>query len=224
VNPETDMLPGANRQWFTTQSGVRVTSPEVSISWATVDAPLITLEDINRGRWPESIQIHSGTVFSYVMNNYWYTDTPAQQGGTFTFRYAMTSARATTEAESAAFATEQRSPLVAMRRYRMGWDPQLPETGTGFVEASPEGVSVLTMRAQAAERNSYLVRVQNTTSAPLPGKLRFSGASLKAAYSASVIGEPTGELESSNRIVSLPLEPYQIRTVLVKLKSKASME
>lgn len=224
VNPETDMLPGANRQWFATQGGVRVTSPEVSISWATVDAPLFTLEDVNRGLWPESIRIRSGTVFSYVMNNYWYTDTPAQQGGTFTFRYALTSARATTEAESVAFATEQRSPLVAMRRYRMGWDPQLPATGTGFLEAGPVGVSVLTMRTQAAEKNSYLVRVRNTTSAPVAGKLRFSGASLKAAYSASVIGEPTSELESSNRIVSLPLEPYQIRTVLVKLKSEASME
>ena len=224
VNPETDMLPGANRQWFTTQSGVRVTSPEVSISWATVDAPLITLEDINRGQWPESIQIHSGTVFSYVMNNYWYTDTPAQQGGTFTFRYALTSARETTEAESAAFATEQRSPLVGMRRYRMGWEPQLPETGTGFLEASPAGVSVLTMRTQTAAENSYLLRVQNTTSAPLAARLRFPGAYLNAAYSASVIGEPMGELESSDGSISLPLAPYQIRTVVAKVQSHASTE
>ena len=84
----TDMLPGANRQWFTTQGGVWGKGTDGNVAWATVDAQLITLEDINRGLWPESIQIHNGSVFSYVMNNYWYTDAPAQQGGRFTFRYA----------------------------------------------------------------------------------------------------------------------------------------
>ena len=85
------MLPGANRQWFATQGGVWGNGSDSNIGWATVDAPLITLEDINRGLWPDSIKIRNGTVFSYVMNNYWYTDTPAQQGGRFTFRYALTS-------------------------------------------------------------------------------------------------------------------------------------
>ena len=91
-DPVTDMLPGANRQWFTTQGGVLgQRALETAVAWATVDAPLITFEDINRGLWPESIQIRNGTVFSYAMNNYWYTDAPAQQGGQFTFRYALTS-------------------------------------------------------------------------------------------------------------------------------------
>ena len=90
VDPENEMLPGANRQWFTTQGGVWGKSTDGNVAWATVDAPLITLEDINRGLWPESLQIRNGSVFSYVMNNYWYTDAPAQQGGRFTFRYALT--------------------------------------------------------------------------------------------------------------------------------------
>jgi hypothetical protein len=39
------------------------------VGWASVEAPLIRLEDINRGLWPAPIQIRSGAVFSYVMNN-----------------------------------------------------------------------------------------------------------------------------------------------------------
>ena len=60
VDPENEMLPGANRQWFTTQGGVWGKGSDTNIGWATVDAPLITLEDINRGLWPESIQIRNG--------------------------------------------------------------------------------------------------------------------------------------------------------------------
>ena len=36
---------------------------------------------------------HRGTIFSYVMNNYWYTNYVAGQGGDFTFRYVITSGR-----------------------------------------------------------------------------------------------------------------------------------
>ena len=49
VDPENEMLPGANRQWFTTQGGVWGRGDDGNVGWATVDAPLITLEDINRG-------------------------------------------------------------------------------------------------------------------------------------------------------------------------------
>ena len=110
VDPETEMLPGANRQWFTTQGGVWEKGSDTNIAWATVDAPLITLEDINRGLWPESIQIRNGSVFSYVMNNYWYTDTPAQQGGRFIFRYALTSGPDVSPTQATTLASEQRSP------------------------------------------------------------------------------------------------------------------
>ena len=137
VNPETDMLPGANRQWFTTQGGVRVSSDGVSVAWTSADAPLITLEDINRGLWPDSIQIQSGMLFSYAMNNYWYTDAPAQQGGRFTFRYSLTSGSDLSLAEATRLALEQRSPLTALRHYHMGWPHSLPEARRGIPQYVP---------------------------------------------------------------------------------------
>jgi hypothetical protein len=224
VNPEIDMLPGANRQWFATQGGVRVLGDGMDICWSTVDAPLITLEDINRGMWPDSIQIQSGTVFSYVMNNYWYTDTPAQQGGKYSFRYALTSSHEIPEGESAIFAAEQRSPLFAIRRYNMGWNPLLPETGAGFLEAGPTGVSVLTMRAEKAEKDSYLLRIQNTMSHSVTARLHFSHGTLEGAFLSSVIGEQTGEVEWNNQQVSLPMRPYEIRSIVIKMRSRNSTE
>src|SRR5579875_2862754 len=56
-----------------------------------LDASLASFGDINRGKWPGVFEPKSGTLFSYIMNNYWHTNYRAGQGGEFTFRYAMTS-------------------------------------------------------------------------------------------------------------------------------------
>jgi hypothetical protein len=45
-------MPGACRDWFTTQNvGGVARDNQVAIAWATPDAPLVTLTDINRGLW-----------------------------------------------------------------------------------------------------------------------------------------------------------------------------
>ena len=51
-----------------------------------VDAPLVTLGDIARGTWPQQFGQRNGTIFSYVMNNYYFTNWPAGQGPDFWFQ------------------------------------------------------------------------------------------------------------------------------------------
>ena len=218
VNPETDMLPGANRQWFTTQGGVRVSGEESGVAWTSSDAPLITLEDINRGLWPDSIQIQNGMVFSYAMNNYWFTDTPAQQGGRFTFRYGLTSGRALSLAETARLALEQRSPLTALRHYHMGWQHSLPEQGAGFLSASPLGVVVLTVRP-LANHDAYLVRVHNSSPQSVQATLQFPVVHLEDAYLGSVLGERIGSVQWTPEGVELPMSRCDIQSLVVRMKT-----
>ncbi|MGI8961429.1 MAG: hypothetical protein ACR2IV_17040 [Bryobacteraceae bacterium] len=218
VDPETDMLPGANRQWFTTQGGVWGKGSGTDIAWATVDAPLITLEDINRGLWPDSIQIRNGAVFSYVMNNYWYTDTPAQQGGRFIFRYTLTSGPEISAAQAMTLANEQRSPFSAIRHYKMGWKSVLSDKGSGFLSVRPAGVAVLTMRPLQAA-NAYLVRVHNSTSKELRANLQFPAVLLKEAYLGSAMGERVASVEWTPHSVTLPMGQNQIATLVVRIGS-----
>jgi hypothetical protein len=219
VDPETDMLPGANLQWFTTQAGVLGKSAGNAIAWATVDAPLITLQDINRGLWPESIQIRNGTVFSYAMNNYWYTDAPAQQGGTFTFRYALTSGSDVAEAQAMTLASEQRSSFTAIRHYNMGWDPTLADSGSGFLNVSPVGVSVLTIRP-LPDADTFLVRVQNTLPDEVQAGLQFPAVDISDAFLATVLGERVSAAEWAPHQVTLPLKRYEIKSLVVKIKTR----
>ena len=222
VNPETDMLPGANLQWFTTQGAVWAESVENRIAWATADAPLITLQDINRGLWPESIHIQNGTVFSYAMNNYWYTDAPAQQGGNFQFRYALTSGTNITSTQAVTLSAEQRSPLLAIRRYNMGWKPTLPANGAGFVSASPAGVTVLTIRA-IEDSDEFLVCVQNLNPKELQAEVQLPMFELEDAYLGSHIGDKLGTVEWTSHSVALPLNAYEIKSVVLRVKQNRDL-
>ena len=172
VNPVTDMLPGANRQWFTTQGGVWAKGTGGAAAWATSDAPLVTLGDINRGCGLRRSTCATPHSSRYVMNNYWYTDTPARQGGHFTFRYALTSGPDVSLADAIALSAEQRSPLVAIRRYSMGWEPQLDAAGVSFVGVSPSGARLLTVRP-LENAGTYLIRVQNGTPDAIPVRIRL---------------------------------------------------
>jgi hypothetical protein len=216
VDPEKEMLPGANRQWFTTQGGVWQKGSDTNIAWATVDAPLITLQDINRGLWPESIQIRNGTVFSYVMNNYWYTDAPAQQGGRFTFRYSLTSGPDVSPTQATTLASEQRSPLVAIRHYSMGWTPTLSDKGAGFVATTPAGVAVLTIRP-LEKSDAYLLRVQNPTSNDVTANLQFPAVEVQEAYLGSVTGEHAAAVSWTPHSVTMPMGKNEIKSLVVTI-------
>jgi hypothetical protein len=110
VDPAKDMYPGAGREWFSVQHWVSVQQDGISATVMPLDASLVTLGDINRGAWPASFGQRPGNIFSYVMNNYWHTNYRAAQGGTFRFRYLITSA-ATTDAPSLS---------------RLGWEEVTP--------------------------------------------------------------------------------------------------
>ena len=110
VDPAKDMYPGAGREWFSVQHWVSVQQDGVSGTVMPLDAPLITLGDINRGAWPTAFGQRPGTIFSYVMNNYWHTNYRAEQGGHFRFRYVVTSA------------VQTDAPALS----RMGWEEATP--------------------------------------------------------------------------------------------------
>jgi hypothetical protein len=215
VNPAVDMLPGANRQWFTTQGGVWSRGDAAGAALATVDAPLITIGDINRGLWPASLDVRDGAVFSYAMNNYWYTDTPAQQGGRFTFRYALTTGANVSIEDAQGLAADQRSPLFALRCYNMGWEQTLEPAGTGFISASPAAAQILTTRP-LAEPDAYLLRVRNGTPDHIEARLRFGHVVVRQACISSVLGACRSALPIREGEVALPMRGHQITSLVVR--------
>ena len=123
VNANTDMLPGACLDWFTVQHFVEVEGRDATIVWATPDTPLACFQDINRGKWQRQLSLTNGHVYAYLMNNYWFTNYKAGQGGDYCFRFAITS--------------RPNSDRVASARF--GWAASNPLLGVA-VKANPQGV------------------------------------------------------------------------------------
>jgi hypothetical protein len=111
VDPAKDMYPGAGHEWFSVQHWVSAQQNGVSATIMPLDASLVTLGDINRGDWPEHFGQRPGNIFSYVMNNYWFTNYRAGQGGHFRFRYVITSAPTTDAAQLSRMGWEEMTPL-----------------------------------------------------------------------------------------------------------------
>lgn len=111
INPAKDMYPGAGHEWFSVQHWVSVEQDGFSGTVMPLDAALVTLGDINRGQWPAKFGSRPGTIFSYVMNNYWDTNYRAGQGGHFKFRYVITSAASTNAPELSHMGWEEFTPL-----------------------------------------------------------------------------------------------------------------
>jgi len=113
VNPAKDMYPGAGHEWLSVQHWIALDEGGVSVGLLPLDAALATFGDINRGEWPEKFEKRDGTVFSYIMNNYWDTNYRAGQGGHFKFHYVLTSSTATNAPELSRLGWEEITPLEA---------------------------------------------------------------------------------------------------------------
>jgi hypothetical protein len=111
VDPAKDMYPGAGHEWFSAQHWAAVQQDGMSGTVMPLDASLITFGDIFRGDWPTQFGTRPGTIFSYIMNNYWDTNYAAGQGGHFRFRYVITSAPSTDPAALSRMGWEEATPL-----------------------------------------------------------------------------------------------------------------
>jgi alpha-mannosidase len=146
VDPATDMYPGAGHEWFSVQHWVSVQQDGLSATVMPLDASLVTLGDINRGEWPEQFGNRTGTVFSYIMNNYWDTNYRAAQGGHFQFHYVVTSAPVT-DAGSLS---------------RMGWEAITPlevDTVTSQDKAAPPPPKSTSLDRPASSADAGAVRM-----------------------------------------------------------------
>ena len=133
VDPANDMYPGAGHEWFSVQHWVSVQQDGVSGTVMPLDAALVTLGDINRGEWPDQFGKRPGTIFSYVMNNYWDTNYRAAQGGHFQFHYVITSAPSTDVSSLSQMGWEEITPFevdtVTTQDKAIPPSPQNPQTG-----------------------------------------------------------------------------------------------
>ncbi len=94
MRPGIDQAPGTATDWHSIQHGFAVTGAggagaDSGVAVLSPDIPLVQINGINTGKWQEAMPRANGLVMSWIMNNYWFTNFPAAQSTTLTWRYSL---------------------------------------------------------------------------------------------------------------------------------------
>jgi hypothetical protein len=120
---EDDQWAAGNRAWMAAQHWVDISNNNQGVTWCSLDAPLIESGGITANNtaswdgigdiWPSKIQ-PSSTLYSWVMNNHWMTNTPLTQDGPVTFRYRLMPHNGYDAVSANRFGLEQAQPFITV--------------------------------------------------------------------------------------------------------------
>ncbi|MBX3427886.1 MAG: hypothetical protein KF688_19560 [Pirellulales bacterium] len=222
VRPDLDQLPGACREWFATQNLVQVSDGPATVALACREAPLFTLADVNRGNWPTHLGPTNGRVFSYVMNNYWFTNYRAMQGGEFTFRYSMTSGNSLSRERLAEFDAETRTPVLAYP-YLSSFSasvaqtdrPMSPASGS-FLSLDDPNLQLVGIKA-AEDGDGYVVRLLETGGQSGEATLESPLVQLTSVHLCNGVEVDQRRLASTPSGATLPYLPNRFVTIRLRV-------
>lgn len=220
VNPMQDQLPGANKEWFCAQQWIAVSNARVTVALAVNEAPLFTIGDIVRGRWPNSLEVRDGTVFSYVMNNYNGDDERPYQGGDFTFHYVIGSASEFNATALSRLGMETTRPLevdaspLGFTRNGMPTEPLSPSEESFLQIDIPE--VILSAWKGAEDGNGYILRFYNTSERPVTSHLEFPNLQFDGLIRTNPVEADQEVISSEKGRFALALGPHEIYSLRVK--------
>ena len=218
VDPAHNLMKGGSLEWFNIQDWMAVHDPNLAVGIVPLDASLASFGDINRGKWPGEFQPKSGTIFSYVMNNYWHTNYRAGQGGEFTFRYAVTSGprldgRALTQLGFEEMRPAELDHVVSQDKVGNPARP-LPAEGEGFLEMTGKDVALVTWK-QAEDGKGSILRLREIAGKAGETIIRFPHSSIASAQLCSGVEDNLRSLPVENNSLRLSFQPFEVITIRI---------
>lgn len=217
VAPATDHQVGACNEWLTVQNAVVASNDDHSVTWSSADAPLFTVSDVVRGTWSRTFHAADSTLLSWAMNNYWWTNTPAEQSGRIRLRYAFVPGQRFDGAAAARFGRDLRTaPLVSdlLNTDRCDDVPRRrPMAGSLYDVTMPGNVVVSVFAARTDAQ--FTVRLQETAGKPTTVSLPHPHPSARAWASTATATENLLDrltLDDAGQ-ATVELGPFQVLTI-----------
>ena len=225
VDPSRDQLPGAGKEWFSVQHWVAAEQGGVTAALVPVDAPLVCLGDIVRGTWPVEFGQRPGTIFSYVMNNYWDTNYAAGQGGDFTFRYVLTSGSNLEPASLSRLGAEEMSPLeldqITAQDKALNSPRPLDSVRSSFLQVNNPDVVLVTWK-KAEDGQGTILRFLEVAGKESSVEVQAPLFEVKSAWASDALERKQGALSVTSHGFRFAVKPFQI--VTVRLEAAANLK
>jgi hypothetical protein len=120
-----EQLPGSSSDWNVAQNFVAVRGKTAQIVIVSDEIPLWQFSDFNMGKFDRYPKQGKTWLYSWVMNNYWFTNFRAYQEGGFSWSYQLTSSADTTNTFATKFGWGERN-ILPTRTFLAG-KPELKE-------------------------------------------------------------------------------------------------
>jgi hypothetical protein len=216
VDPSHDQLPGAGKEWFSVQHWVAAEEGGVSVALVPVDASLVCLGDIFRGTWPKQFGQRPGTIFSYVMNNYWDTNYAAGQGGDFIFRYVLTSGDHLPPAGLSRLGWEEMTPAevdqITSQDKALDTPRPLDAAQGNFLQVDQPNVVLVTWK-MAEDGDGTILRFVEVGGQANTVDVQTPRLDVKSAWSSDAMERKQAALATSAHGFRFSVKPFQIVTV-----------
>ncbi|MHC4178160.1 MAG: glycosyl hydrolase-related protein, partial [Planctomycetota bacterium] len=204
ARPEAGQLPGSCKNWFTVQRWIDTSNDRYGVTWTTTDAPLVEVGSITAETpWIETLE-PTQTLYSYVMNNYWFTNYKADQEGPTPFRYSLRPhAGGYSAVEAARFGMELSQPLVAVPAGSAEDGPAILLIEPRL-KVEPAEVIVPTFKPSADGRG-LIARLFNVGSRAAKAKLTWSDPAPKNLWMSNLAEEPKARVTGPVEVPALGL-------------------
>ena len=216
VDPSRDQMPGAGKEWFSVQHWVTAEEGGVTAALVPIDASLVCLGDIFRGAWPKEFGQRPGTIFSYVMNNYWDTNYAPGQGGNFTFRYVLTSGNQLQPAGLSRLGWEEMTPAetdqISSQDKALDTPRPLDSAQGSFVQVDQPNVVLVTWK-MAEDGEGTILRFLEVGGEAKPVEVQIPHMDVKSAWSSDAMERKRAAIETSAHGFRFAVKPFQIVTV-----------
>lgn len=86
---EKQQLPGTCRDHYAVEHFAALQGDRGWSVLCPVEAPLVQMGQITFGQWADHLRLTRGCMYSWLTNNFWYTNFPGYQQGRLTFRFVL---------------------------------------------------------------------------------------------------------------------------------------
>jgi hypothetical protein len=216
TEPLKDQHSSACRDWYAVQRWLAASDGKATVLLSPLDSPLVTLGGMTASTWPTQLSLKRAHVFAYVMNNYWYTNYKASQGGRQVFRFSLTSTKAGFNKHDAVVrGWGMFAPPVAQSGGGP-LKPVLPAPAESLVAAEPAGLPLMAFK-QAEDGNGFVFRVCDLAGVGGSLKLTLPRAA-RETFTCDLVEGHAVKQSSRGKTITAPLKPFAPATVKVEFR------
>ncbi len=219
MSPGEQQLPDSCHDWHSVGYWLDLSNADYGVTWSSREVPVVSIGDINTGKWQSSLDLSNSTFFAYLMNNYWNCNFKEQQGGDVTFRFSLTTHGAGwTNAQAARFGWGHCTELLPII-LPGGQRGDLPGTSYGFLDVDVPNVMAFTFK-RAEDGDGYIIRLMELTGEYATATITLAGLEIAEAHRTNMVEQNLEKLRVAGNQIQVFLPSFGMETVRVAVRRR----